>query len=224
VRTTDGAPPVRLGEGSVAMLSRDKQWVLASVLTKPPRLMLYPVGPGESRRLDNAELETYTDALFFSDGANILVCGNEPEHASRCYARSLAAAPLRPITPEGTRDGATVSPDGQNVLALTADGYRLYPVNGGAPRLVPGLTVKDIIVRWNPDGSALWLVHDNEMPMHVEQFDIATGRRSPLLTLQPARRAGVIRLAGLTLADDPRVYSYVARGYVSRIFVVKGIE
>jgi hypothetical protein len=53
VRKTDGSGVIQLGEGSQQGLSPDGKWALVTVPTSPDRLMLYPTGPGEPRRLGN---------------------------------------------------------------------------------------------------------------------------------------------------------------------------
>jgi hypothetical protein len=91
------------------------------------------------------------------------------------------------------------------------------------PRPVPALSLKDRVVRWSPDGRAIWLTPVQEIPLRAQRLDIATGRRTPLLTIT-ADRPGVVRLDALTLADDPRAYAYSAREFVSHIFVVQGLK
>lgn len=206
------------------MLSPDKHWVLSTVLSVPPRLMLYPVGPGQSRRLDAGELESYDAAAFFPDGANLLLCGSERGHAARCYVRAVSAGPLRAITPEGTLAGATVSPDGRTILAATSDGYKIYPLDGGLARPVTGLLVDERVVRWSPDGGSVWITRGREVPLMAEELELATGRRRPLMSVEPRNRAGVVSTDGISFADDPRVYAYSAREQVSRIFVVQGMR
>jgi hypothetical protein len=44
------------------------------------------------------------------------------------------------------------------------------------------------------------------------------------MSLEPTNRAGTVSINGLSLADDPRVYAYSAREYVSHIFVVQGMR
>jgi eukaryotic-like serine/threonine-protein kinase len=224
VRSTDGSPAVLIGEGRVGMLSPDKRWVLSMVPTIPQRLMLYPVGPGQSRRLDAGELESYDVAEFFADGANLLLCGSERGHAARCYVRAVSAGPLRAITPEGTLAGASVSPDGRTILAATSDGYKMYPLDGGPARPVPGLSIDEQVVRWSPHGGSIWVTGGPEVPFKAEELDLATGRKRPLMSLEPTNRAGTVSINGLSLADDPRVYAYSAREYVSHIFVVQGMR
>ncbi len=224
MRKTDGSPAVRLGAGNAGGISPDKRWVLGMVPTTPAQLWLYPTGPGESRRLDSGELAAIVDADFFPDGVNLLVCGNEPKHATRCYVRPVAAGPLRPVTPEGIKGRAVISPDGSTVLAQSVDGWFIYPIDGSDPRAVPSLGVDEFVVRWSPDGHSIWTTRENEFPLRVEQLDPATGRRQPLLSIEPATRAGVLGLSDLALADDPRWYAYLVNQYVSRVFVVTGMQ
>jgi Tol biopolymer transport system component len=48
LRKTDGSPVVRLGEGWPADLSADGKWALAVVQSRPPQLVVYPTGAGET--------------------------------------------------------------------------------------------------------------------------------------------------------------------------------
>ena len=76
---------------------------------------MYPTGAGESRRLDSWKIEHHTSAQWFPDGARVLVCGNEPGHADRCYVQDIRGGPPRAVTPEDTHTGF-VSPDSSLVL------------------------------------------------------------------------------------------------------------
>jgi hypothetical protein len=100
----------------------------------------------------------------------------------------------------------------------------MYPVDGSDPRPVPSLGADEVVVRWSPDGRSIWTVRENEFPLRAEQLDPATGKRQPLLSIEPATRAGVLRLNYLALADDPRWYAYVVNQYVSRVFVITGMQ
>ena len=87
LRRTDGSPAVRLGEGAVLAMSRDKQWVLSALPSVPVKLMLYPTGAGVARRLDHGEFVAITKGAFVGDGSEILICGNEPKRAVRCHVK-----------------------------------------------------------------------------------------------------------------------------------------
>ncbi len=223
LRRTDGSPAVRLGEGGVMGMSRDKQWVLNSVPSVPVKLMLYPTGAGTARRVDRGEFAGITAAAFLGDGKEILVCGNEPGHAVRCYERPLANGTFRPLTPEGVR-GALASPDGQFIVARSGDGYRQFSVHDGTSQGVPGLALNDVVIRYSPDGKSLWTRQVGAIPVRVEQIDLKTGARSRLLPDFGTRRAGVTGIVEVTLADDPRTFAYMERESASYLFELKKMQ
>ena len=224
LRRTDGSPAVRLGEGTGLAMSRDKQWVLSALPSAPVVLMLYPTGAGTARRLEHGEFAAITKGAFVGDGSDILICGNEPGNATRCYVKSLASGTFRAITPDGVR-GAVVSPDGQSMVAMSGDaGYRQYSMHDGASHEVPGLTVNDRVIRFSPDGQSLWTWRTNTLPVRVERVDLQTRVRSMLLPEFGARRAGVQGVAEVSLADDPNSYAYLVREAPSYLFELKGLR
>jgi dipeptidyl aminopeptidase/acylaminoacyl peptidase len=223
MRSSEGSAAIRLGEGFLLAMSRDKQWVLSSVPSAPVKLMLHPTGAGTSRRLDHGELESITDADFLGDGSQIVVCGNEPKHALRCYVRptadgAVAATALRPITGDGVRY-AIGSPDGQTVIGSLANGeYRRYVLRDGSSRAVAGMMANDELLRFSPDGRAIWIRRLGEQPARIEQVELATGARTPLgVTFAPPRR-GTLRAGFVTLADDPHFYAYSQTESASDVF------
>jgi eukaryotic-like serine/threonine-protein kinase len=222
LRRTDGSPAVRLGEGAVLGMSRDKQWVMSVLPTAPVQLMLYPTGAGSSRRLDKGEFVAITAAAF-AGGSDIMICGNEPGHSSRCYVKPLANGTFKPFTPEGVR-GVVASGDGQFIVAMTQNGYTQFAIQGGTSQSVPGITLDDQVIRYSPDGKSLWIRRKNSQPVHVEQLDIKTGARRALLPDFSPRRAGVLSVSEVALADDPRSYAYMERESTSYLFEMKGMR
>jgi len=219
LRTTDGGPVVRLGEGRGWGLSPDGRWALAVVDT-PPQLVIYPTGPGETRRLARGELETYQAAGWFPDGKSILVVGNEAGKASRCYAQDLSGGPPRPVTPEATTNGA-VSPDGRRILYANADGsWSIQPVGIGTAQLVPYLKPDDQPIRWSADGQSVYVFHVPDRPFRLERLDLASGRRTLVRESPPAAGTGALNLA--SLADDTQSYAYDCFGFTSQLYVVEG--
>ena len=224
LRRTDGSPAVRLGEGADLAMSGDKQWVLSDVPSVPVKLMLYPTGAGTARRLDHGEFAGITAASFLGDGSELLVCGNEPKRAVRCYVRPLANGAFRAFTPGGVR-GAVASPDGQTIVVLSGgQGYRQFFVRDGSSQSVPGLTPNDRVLRYSPDGRSLWTMRTNTQPVRIEQVDLKTGARRVLLSDFGAPRAGVLSIAEVALADDPRNYVYMERESASYLFELKGMR
>jgi len=221
LRKTDGSPVVRLGEGWAVDLSPDGAWGLAVVQTTPHELRLYPTGPGQPRTLDRGHLESYETGFWFRDGRAILVCGNEPGRATRCYMQDVAGGAPRPVTPEGT-SVARPSPDGKLVLAEAGAQYSLYPVAGGAGRPLPVRTADDRVIRWSPDGRSLWLRRRGEIPVRLERFDLETGHREPIGEIAPRDRVGLLVIGAISLADDPSSYAYNALHATSQLFVAEG--
>jgi hypothetical protein len=127
-----------------------------------------------------------------------------------------------PVTAEGTGAGF-VSPDGREVVAFGQSlGHRLYSVDGGDGRVIPGLTANDEVFRWSTDGRAVLVGRINSTA--VDRVNVTTGLRELLLTLAPDRPTGPATIAYGTFADDPRVYAYVSVPLSSQLFTVDGIR
>ena len=224
IRKTDGSSTIHLGEGTAGPLSPDGRFVLVMVPSKPDRLMLYPTGPGESRRIDHGELETYSDAAWIGDGKSLFVCGGEPGKASRCYVRSVDGGNLRPVTPEGADEGI-VSPDGRFAVVRRVTGeFLMCSLEGQSAHPIPSLGTNDRLIRWSPDGKALWVFKVNETPTRVERLDLVTGRHDLLQEITPLGTAGFFTIMTISLADDPKAYCYSSWEYSSRLFSIEGVK
>jgi hypothetical protein len=224
LRKTDGSPVVRLGDGTASGLSPDGLWALSNIAGPPAQLVLYPTGAGEKRVLEPGLIQDYESAQFFPDGKRILACGSEPGHLTRCYVQDVAGGAPRPVTPEATR-GGVVSPDGQLVLAQSADGkYALYPLAGGSPRMVPGMTPQDVVIRWNEDGRSVWVFHTTQIPARVEEVALSTGRRTLIREIAPADRAGVVRIMNVASASRGKSLAYSYEKDLSTLTVIEGVK
>ena len=222
LRKTDGSPVVRLGEGWPADLSADGKLALAVVQSRPPQLVIYPTGAGETQQLKRGEIENYVTAQWFRDGKSVLINGNEPGKTTRFYVQEVGGAAARPVTPEGTRDG-WLSADGKLVLARGPDGkYSVYPISGGEPRPVPGLTEADVLAQWSADGRAVLVYRRAEIPCRLERVDLATGHRTLFKEFAPADRTGLLSMREIFVTDDLRSYAYTAYYQVSSLFVSEG--
>ena len=223
LRKTDGSPAARLGDGNPLAFSRDGRLLLVSVLSTPPKLMLYPTGPGDTRRLDQEEFESlsYSYGALFADGKRFFFCGSLPKQGTRCFVGALAGGPLTPVTPEGTVQ-AVLSPDNQTIAAQVGDSFNLYSLTGGPPQPALGLTRGDNLSRWSPDGRDLWVYGELSSVMRVDRVDPRVGRRARLTLITPSDRAGLREAVGLRFADDPRTYAYRQTRYTSTLFAVEG--
>jgi hypothetical protein len=64
----------------------------------------------------------------------------------------------------------------------------------------------------------------NTQPVRIEQVDMKTGARRVLLPDFGAPRAGVLSIAEVALADDPRNYVYMERESASYLFELNGMR
>ncbi len=219
LRKSDGSPAVRLGEGGVLAIAPDGKSVLGLVST-PPQVWLYPTGAGTPRQLTWTGLKTIASVVFNPDGKSLFVCGSANGNTSRCYRSPLDASSLEPMTPEGIGAGMP-RPDGSGVLVQQGDDYAIYPTAGGHPTPVRGIGT-DTVLRWSPDGAALWAEAQTPSGLRIDRVDVATGKRSVLLTIDAP--PSVFTFARMALADDPRSYVYETRRWLSLLFTVSGVQ
>ena len=221
LRKTNGSPLVQLGEGRPQDLSRDGKWVVAVIPTKPPQLVIYPTGTGETRHLDRGNIESYASAEWFRDGKSLLIGGNEPGKGPRFYVQDVSGGELRPVTPEGSGDGR-LSPDGKQILARGPGGkYYLYPIDAGEPRVVEWLTDTDFVIQWSADGRYWFAYHGLAIPCRVERVDVKTGRREPFKDMAPTNRIGLLTVRPVFITDDEKSYTYTTYKQESTLFVTE---
>jgi hypothetical protein len=227
-RRTDGSPPVVLGEGYPVAISADGGLVVAYVPTTPPRIMLYPTGPGAARRIDAGRFQTLAAGAavrITGRDTTVLFCGAEPRSPPRCYIDSLPGGAWTAVTPPGTGQGR-LSPDGTRVLAQAGSGWAIYPVGGGPPRPVTGLRPSDRVIRWSPDGRELWVQATDPAvsPVRIDRVNPETGAREELLSFAPRDLTDVRAIVVRGLSDDARVYTYGLSLYSSRLYTVDDLR
>ena len=222
VRKTDGSPAVRLGDGWITAFTPDGQWAVTIVPSASPQLRLYPVGTGDTRRLDFGAFEALSDARVWGPGADSTVaCGTMSGHVPRCYLRTTSASMWQPVADDGA-DHAFVSPDGHLVFTTSPDGSNLlYDLRTSSGRPVRGLRAGDQVLRWSPDGKSLWVWQTDTLPIVIDRLDIATDQRARLTTFVPQSGQGVMHTVDVSLADDPHVYSYGSRVVRSQLFQIE---
>jgi hypothetical protein len=68
----------------------------------------------------------------------------------------------------------------------------LYPMNGGESRPVPGVEPGEFPIRFNGDGSELYVARSGPYPASVYKVDVKSGRRQLLRQLDPTERTGMM--------------------------------
>jgi len=225
IRKIDGTPPVQLGEGSAGGLSPDGKWAIAILTGSPGRITLYPVGPGQPRTIPVTGLERIHNGSshFLADGKRITINGNEPGHGVRCYIVEVDGGKLTPVTPEGIT-GGLVSPDGAFIVANNGSTAAVYPIGGGAPRVIPGLQPGFIPVQWSEDDSAVYGYRPGQIPTEVYKVNLATGEKSVIQDLQPEASVGVVSIAPVVVTRDGSRFAYSYYQVSSVLYVISGLR
>jgi serine/threonine protein kinase len=227
LRKLDGSLPMSLGEGSAGGLSPDGKWAI-SVLTTGQRqkVTLLPIGAGQPRPVDVDGLETIQNgwARFLADGEWLIVNGNEPGHATRCFVLGIAGGKPKAVTPEGTLCGPS-SPDGRFVVGVAPNSeLAIYPIAGGPSRPITGLREGFRAVQWSDDGRVLYGYQAGELPSKIYKVDIATGKETVIRELKPGSPAGVVTVSPVVVSRDGKQFAYSYNQTLSTLFLISGLH
>jgi hypothetical protein len=227
LRATDGSAAVKLGEGDSGGLSPDGTLVLDATLN-PDGIAVLPTGAGSPRVLTQPGLQSYIDPVWFPDGGRVLYEANASGHGEGMWSQDLTGGPPQPIGPENVRygtDAHPISPDGDWISAVGPDGkVGLYPVAGGAPRPVPGLSAGETPIGWTADGTRLYVYRDGGFPEKVYRVDVKTGARELWRTLSPGDPAGLMTMSYLVPTPDGSAYAYTYHRTLSDLYLVTGVR
>jgi serine/threonine protein kinase len=229
LRGMDGSPAVRLGDGVARSLSPDGKWAL-TLDTGTRTMVLLPIGPGSPRPLAKGPFEFTGTCSWFPDGRRILISGREPGKDLRLYVQDLAGGKIRPLTPPGTSIpygyiSKPISPDGRQVAALDGAGRLwLFPMEAGPPRLVPGFTPGDELLRWSADGRALLLWRSSDSPLWIFRLDLATGEKTLFREIRFPDPAGIYTTTTLVMTPDGGSYVYSYGRMLSTLYLVEGLK
>jgi eukaryotic-like serine/threonine-protein kinase len=213
LRGTDGSPAVRLGKGDAHSLSHDGRWAIANDLSTQT-LTLLPTGTGQPRTIPSHGIAAYTWSGFFPGDKRIVFAGAAKDGGTRVYVQDLDGGAPRVITPNGVAPGRnTISPDGKWLAATFGGSVRLFPVDGGEPKTVPGSDRSDEPLRWNADGSVIYM-RNGRVPARIVALDVATGKRTLLHELAPRDRVGASGVQEIRLTPDGASYVF---GYIQTL-------
>jgi Tol biopolymer transport system component len=222
LRSMDGSPPVRLGEGAGCALSADGRWALAIHYGPPHRLVLIPTGPGETLSLPRGQMETYQSGSFLPDGRRIVSVGAERGRPQRSWVQELPGGLPSAVTPEGAV-GVATSPDGRWVATVTQDSTLvLFSLQGGEPKPVAKLAPREAVSTWSADGRTLFVSHEGT---HLDVFgiDVQSGERGLWRTFEVPDPAGV-RVSNFLVTRDARSYAYGYLRILDELYLVEGLK
>jgi Tol biopolymer transport system component len=192
-------------------------------------LLLHPTGPGESRTLPDPENIVFNNAGWL-DANHVIAFGQKVGERSQGYIQDITGGPPRRFTLEGATANVPtwwtlpISPDGTRVVARDAqDEPRIYTVDGGASEPVTHLNPGDVVVQWSADGRALLVAHRDGLPWVVERLDLASGRRTPAVTIRANDSAG-LRLSVFAISRDAKYFVHTYARLLSDLYVVNGLK
>ena len=220
LRESNGAPAVLLGAvGGRSAFSPDDQSVV-SPEGDLHAVVIYPVGPGQSRRIPMPGYVLERAGLF-PDGRRLWFVGSEKGRGVRGYVTDLSGAKPREATPEGRM---SLSPDGAYFLCTPPAGRpHLYPTAGGAAQEIP-TAAGERVAGWSADGQEVFVLDRNGLPARVSRLNWKTGHRAPLLEITPADRAGVDGIETPAIALDGKAYAYSYMQSLSELHMVEGLK
>ncbi len=219
-RSVQGGPIVRLGEGSSGAFSPDDKWVLSTILSEPPRIVAYPLGPGSRVELKSGGRTRYSDDAHWSPDGHVLACGTEGSQPPRCYQQTIDGAP-EPITPPGFSI-VSVSPDGTLLFESTEGTWHLRRA-GAALQPLTGLAVNDRVVGWTGDSRGVYIQRWGDSSSAViDRAEFPSGARQRVREIRPPEAAGNIDIVVGDYRDDGS-YVYWYWKSPTTMFVASGL-
>jgi Tol biopolymer transport system component len=226
VRGSHDAQATRVGEGQGQELSPDGKSVLAVIHGPPSRVVIYPIGTGESKTVPTGNV-LVTNARWLADGKHFVVIGTESSHGVRAYVvDSDGSAAPRAITPERVTLSAeqiALSHDRRVVAFRSPDGViTLYHTDGSAATAANGFGADETPIGWTGDDRSL-LVLTDASPRQLVAVDTVSGRRSVLRTIAPSNSA-FIGPTSVFLTPDGRSYVANYQRRVMTLFLVDRLK
>ncbi|HXN97575.1 MAG TPA: protein kinase [Candidatus Acidoferrales bacterium] len=228
MRGTDGSSPVKLGRANDPVLSPDGKWMLGGSVPFS-KFLIFSTGAGQTKQLAAAGIQQIASLGWMPDGTQIYFVGNDGQ-LWRVYIQDLVGGAPRAVTPSvlpnvGTIESDLVSPDGKYIFARDLIGKGLfYPLAGGGPTAVPGMTLDDIWANWSSDGKSAYVYQNMKVYDLVFRLDLATGQRQQIMQVAPQDTAGVNGLVPLRITPDGKAYAYTYNRALSTLFIADGVK
>jgi eukaryotic-like serine/threonine-protein kinase len=223
-RKLDGSAPTQLGEGATPKFSPDELTVAAPLLSMPPKVVLHPIGVGQSRRIAVGDLVQLVYVAWFPDGKHLLLEGAGEGQPLHTYELDLESGKLRPV---GTSDfvGVAVASDGKRIAGRNGSGAaEVFDLASQKTQALPGIESQDSIDKWTEDGQALLVTVSTPLEGEVYRVDATTGKRSLLQKVELAEKAGSVIPLKICYAEKSKTYAYTGRRILCSLYLVDGLE
>lgn len=223
LRKIDGSPAVRLYNGPCGALSSDAERLIC--VGGDNQLHEVPTRTGDTRMLTHDHL-IHLVTSWLPGQNQFLFSGQEPERGQKIYVQDIASGDAHPITPDGARSFASVSPDGSSLAISMGADYQTYivPIKGGDLKLVPGMDPGCLPVAWSADNRFLYCYRMGDVPLNILRVELSTGRSTPWKQLMPTDPVGITYLTDLHFSSDMKSYVYDFQRKMDALYVVEGLH
>jgi len=224
LRTSDGGPAIKLGDGSAKAISRDGRWVLAQRPRPGAPLELLPAGAGRARTIPVGEIEI-AETRWLPDGKRVFCTGRSAER-TRAYLLDLESGRFEALDldrPDRVL-GAAVTADGHRAAISFVDGRSVVvPLNGGAITDGPVLEAGEMIIAFSADGDWLFTEKWRAQSIQVDRVHVDGTRREPWKVLSPRDGSGMVLAFRARIALDGDAYAYACYRILSDLYVAEGL-
>jgi hypothetical protein len=226
VRRGSDAEPLRISDGFPIALSPDGSTALVRSHGAPVHVSVVPVS-GLARELDVGPVEDTGVGAWLNDG-RVMLEVKRPGAPWAVFVGPASGGSFVQFLPAGVHllGPGLISPKGDRVAAgkeqVGGQVCTLPPTGLSTCTAVPGATTTEQVAGWTADGRSLLVYRRYPVPVRIEKVDVATGRREPFATVQPAT-AAVSGLVNLFVSPSGAVvYNY---GRVrSSVYVISGLK
>jgi DNA-binding winged helix-turn-helix (wHTH) protein/Tol biopolymer transport system component len=231
VRRTDGLDAVRLGRGGSLGLSANGKWAAAGVPNGyGDQIWILSTGPESPKQLESFGIQYVYMLSWLPDNTHFVYSGVEAGHRPRIYLRDVNGGKPSAVTPEGTYGAASwsgniVSPDGKRLFAKDVNQVLwTYALDGGGGRRISHLAPADIPFQWTPDGGAIYLYRQGEVPARIYKMSVVSGKSEFWKELKPADPTGVLDIIAVVCTPDGSAYAYSFDRWLSDLYLVEGLK
>jgi tRNA A-37 threonylcarbamoyl transferase component Bud32/Tol biopolymer transport system component len=232
IRKTDGSPAVRLGDGEPREFSPDGKWVAAYGNNGQPPLdlILLPTGAGEGRHMP--ALPYSGPGISWTPDSNSVVFNQEEnDHTLRIYEMGIDGGNAKPLTPAGQSyllGHHAISFDGHSFLARRQRDrmWVIFPMGGGEPREIPGITANESISGWSKDDRSIYIATrgSTQTGAPFSRMDLATGKREVIKLLMPNDRAGFQAFDSQFSSSDGQTIAYSYTRILSTLYIMQAAK
>jgi hypothetical protein len=230
LRPTEGGPAMLLGTGYGKALSDDGRWALTSTRgDRDSKMVLYPLGPGPARTLDNAGLDIFsanaTMPASFAGSSRIVFAARRGDGLPQTYVQSIDGGPPLQVKHEPGYIVSPVSPDGERFVSQRPDRSlwlaTLGP--GGSTRLPFTLQPSQFILQWSADARQVFMLTVASDRWVLTSVDIRTGSKTPHREVMRHPLEDQMFGSSVRISRDGAVIAGTGNRTVSSLFLVEGV-